>query len=113
MSAKVLVIGAGTMGFEMIKALVGAGYEVLVCDVDAARVVQAVAAGAKAVRTPREGAETADVSLLSLGTPEIVEVVVCGDDGILSGAEEGPSGPCPSPAPSRRNSSRSRTRHWC
>jgi 2-hydroxy-3-oxopropionate reductase len=89
MGMKILVIGAGRMGFEMIKALVGAGYEVLVCDVDAAKVDRAKAAGAVPVNSPREGAEIADVSLLSLGTPETVETVVCGKDGILSGAKEG------------------------
>jgi 3-hydroxyisobutyrate dehydrogenase-like beta-hydroxyacid dehydrogenase len=89
MTGKVLVIGAGTMGFEIIKALTGAGYTVFVCDVDVKKVERAVAAGASPVTTPREGAGIADVSLLSLGTPDVIRTVVSGTDGILAGDRRG------------------------
>lgn len=84
-----MVIGAGTMGFEMIKALTGAGHEVLVSDIDAEKVKRALTVGAIQVRSPRIGAAFTDVSLLSLSTPEIVQTVVCGEEGILSGVKEG------------------------
>jgi 3-hydroxyisobutyrate dehydrogenase-like beta-hydroxyacid dehydrogenase len=89
MSGTILVVGAGTMGFEMIKAFVRAGYSVLVCDVDVVKVNRAAAAGALPVKSPREGAAIADFSLLSLGTPEVIKAVVTGSDGVIAGARQG------------------------
>ena len=68
---KILAISAGTMGFELIKALAGSGHEMFICEADAAKIDRAATAGAIPVDSSREGAEVADASLLSLGTPEI------------------------------------------
>lgn len=61
MNSNILVIGAGTMGFVIIKELVDTGYEVLVCDIDALKVERAIAAGAVRVSTPSEGANNANI----------------------------------------------------
>jgi len=83
---RVAVIGLGTMGLPMARHLVGAGYEVVGCDVDPARVALL---GTAAAATPAAAAEDADVVLLSLPTPPVVEEVVLGPDGVRGGARRG------------------------
>ncbi len=86
---KVGLIGVGTMGSNIARVLLEAKHEVFVNDVDEEKVKRAVALGAKAVGSPRESASLSEVSLLSLPKPEDVEMVVCGENGILAGAKEG------------------------
>lgn len=86
---KIGMIGLGTMGFEMVKALLEAKYEVFACDIDSKKVDRAKELGARAAGSPRESAEVTDISLLSLPMPKDVEMVVCGQAGILSGAKKG------------------------
>jgi 3-hydroxyisobutyrate dehydrogenase len=57
------------MGLPMARHLVAAGHDVVGCDVDPAKTIGAMAA------TPAEAAEGADVAILSLPAPEIVERV--------------------------------------
>jgi len=83
---RVAVIGLGTMGLPMARHLVGAGHDVVGCDVDPARVELL---GASAAATPRAAAEGAEVVLLSLPTPAAVEEVVLGADGVRDGAGRG------------------------
>ena len=80
---RVAVIGLGTMGLPMARHLVAAGHEVVGCDVDRARVEQL---GASAAPTPAAAADGAEVVLLSLPTPAVVEQVVLGADGVRAGA---------------------------
>jgi 3-hydroxyisobutyrate dehydrogenase len=68
---RVAFIGLGTMGLPMARHLVAAGHDVVGCDVDPAK---AAALGASAP-TPAEAAVGADVAILSLPAPEIVERV--------------------------------------
>ena len=86
---KIGVIGVGVMGFNMTKALVEAKYEVFVHDIDNKKVVRAEGVGAKVAGSPKKSAEITDISLLSLPKSEDVELVVCGQEGILSGAKKG------------------------
>jgi 3-hydroxyisobutyrate dehydrogenase len=83
---RVAVIGLGTMGLPMARRLVGAGHAVVGCDVDPARVALL---GAAAAGTPAAAAEAAEVVLLSLPTPAVVEQVVLGTDGVRDGAAPG------------------------
>jgi 3-hydroxyisobutyrate dehydrogenase len=80
---RVAVIGLGTMGLPMARHLVAAGHEVVGCDVDRARVEQL---GASSAPTPAAAADGAEVVLLSLPTPAVVEQVVLGADGVRDGA---------------------------
>jgi 3-hydroxyisobutyrate dehydrogenase len=66
---RVAFIGLGTMGLPMARHLVAAGHDVVGCDVDPAKTIGAMAA------TPAEAAEGADLAILSLPAPEIVERV--------------------------------------
>lgn len=86
---KVGVIGVGTMGGRMVKNLLAAGYEVLVCDIDPERKAAAVAVGAAACDSPRLVAGSATVILLSLPLPGDVDLVVNGHEGILAGTAPG------------------------
>lgn len=72
---RVAFIGLGTMGLPMARNLAAAGHELVGCDLDPER-VRALGAGGAA--TPAEAAEGADVAILSLPAPEIVEQVAGG-----------------------------------
>ena len=67
---RVAFIGLGTMGLPMARHLAAAGHEVVGCDVDPERAKEFTAAASAA-----EAAEGADVAILSLPAPEIVERV--------------------------------------
>jgi 3-hydroxyisobutyrate dehydrogenase len=69
---RVAFIGLGTMGLPMARHLVAAGYEVVGCDLEAAR---AEALDARVAATPAEAAQGAETALLSLPSPEAVERV--------------------------------------
>ena len=67
---RVAFIGLGTMGLPMARHLVAAGHEVVGCDVDTAKAREFGAAA-----SPAEAADGAEVAILSLPAPEIVETV--------------------------------------
>ena len=67
---RVAFIGLGTMGLPMARHLAAAGHEVVGCDVDPEKAKEFTAAASAA-----EAAEGADVAILSLPAPEIVERV--------------------------------------
>ena len=89
MEPRVAVIGAGRMGGRMCRRLLAAGHPVTVCDPSGDLVEALVAEGATAAATPSEAAGQAEVVILSLPTPAIVEAVVGGEDGVLRGARPG------------------------
>ncbi len=66
---RVAFIGLGTMGLPMARHLVAAGHDVVGCDLDPAKALEQMAA------RPAEAADGADVAILSLPAPEIVERV--------------------------------------
>lgn len=72
------LIGVGDMGLPMAGHLVAGGFEVLACDVDAARLAAAVAAGARATAGVPDVARDAEIAIACLRT----------DDQILAVAEE-------------------------
>src|SRR5579883_2178285 len=68
-------IGVGRMGSRMARRLVDAGYEVPVFDTDQSAVRALVEAGAKGAASPLEVANAAEIVLVSLPTPPVVEQV--------------------------------------
>jgi 3-hydroxyisobutyrate dehydrogenase-like beta-hydroxyacid dehydrogenase len=78
-------IGLGRMGAPMASRLVEAGYTVTVYDTAAAAVNAQMAKGAMAARSPLEVADQAEIVFASLPTPEIVEKVALGPNGVSSG----------------------------
>ena len=82
-------IGIGSMGKPMSTNLLRAGYELTVYDIREEAMEAPVRLGAKAAGSPKEVARASDVVLTSLPTPESLERVVLGVDGVLEGAREG------------------------
>jgi len=79
-------IGVGRMGGRLARRLVDAGYELTVCDTSREAVDKFVALGARRADTAAEAASAAEVVMVSLPTPGIVERVALGPDGISNGS---------------------------
>ncbi|WP_143466895.1 NAD(P)-dependent oxidoreductase [Lentzea kentuckyensis] len=86
--AEVGVVGLGVMGSAIARRLLETGHAVRVYDVRPEAVLDLVAAGAVASATPKAVAEAGQV-VLSLNSTAIVEQVVFGADGVLTGDSSG------------------------
>ena len=84
-SPKLGFVGIGRMGAQMAGRLAAAGYELIVFDTSAEAMNAFAAAGAQTAASPAEVATRAEIVLLSLPTPEIVEAVAFGKDGLAAG----------------------------
>jgi len=89
MGTRVAFIGVGNMGGRMSRRLLAAGYAVTVCDPSRELVDGLVTDGARAAASAAEAASDAELVILSLPTPAIVESVVTGSEGILRTARPG------------------------
>jgi 3-hydroxyisobutyrate dehydrogenase len=89
MGTRVAFIGVGNMGGRMSRRLLAAGYPVTVCDSSRELVESLVEDGARAAGSAADAASDADLVILSLPTPAIVEAVVSGENGILRTARPG------------------------
>lgn len=78
-------IGLGTMGGAMARRLIAAGHRLVVADNNPAAVERLTALGARAVSTPAEVAASCSIVFLSLPTPDVVEAVVTGPNGVAAG----------------------------
>ncbi|HTW38430.1 MAG TPA: NAD(P)-dependent oxidoreductase [Steroidobacteraceae bacterium] len=85
MSEPLGFVGIGNMGGPMAARLLDAGHSLVVHDVNEAAIAPLLARGARAAGSPREVASLAETVLLSLPTPDIVETVTLGADGIRAG----------------------------
>jgi len=79
-------IGVGNMGGPMSGHLLKAGHEVLVYDNNAAAAAKAAAAGAAKAGSIKEVADQVETLFLCLPTPQIVEQVALGLDGVIEGS---------------------------
>src|SRR5580704_12128831 len=68
-------IGVGRMGARMARRLIDAGYRMTIFDTDGAAVQTLVEAGAHAADSPAAVASAAEIVLVSLPTPPVVEAV--------------------------------------
>lgn len=80
-------IGIGRMGAPMSRRLLAAGYPLVACDPNAAAVAALADAGAKTAASPAEVAAQSEIILLSLPTPDVVDAVAFGPDGIAAAGE--------------------------
>lgn len=85
-SRKLGFAGVGRMGAPMVRRLLAAGHRVAVFDANAAAVEALAAEGATVVASPAALGGEAEIVFLSLPTPEIVEAVALGPNG-LAGAK--------------------------
>ena len=89
MSKRIGFIGLGIMGKPMSKNLLKAGYDLTVCDINAAAVSEVVALGAKSAATPKEVAAVTDIVITMLPNSPQVKTVVLGQNGVIEGARAG------------------------
>ncbi len=82
-------IGLGNMGAAMVPNLQKAGYQVVVNDVKREATEGPVNEGAILADTPRAVAEQAEVIFSCLPSPQVVEDVALGADGVLEGIRPG------------------------
>jgi 3-hydroxyisobutyrate dehydrogenase-like beta-hydroxyacid dehydrogenase len=78
-------IGLGRMGTPMATRLLDAGYTLVVADSAPAARDALVHRGARPASTPRDVADQADLVLVSLPTPQVVNAVALGKDGAVHG----------------------------
>ncbi len=79
-------VGVGRMGGPMASRLLDAGHTLCVFDTSAAAMQPLVDRGAAAARSAEEVASKAEIVMMSLPTPPVVQSVSLGERGILSGA---------------------------
>lgn len=84
--SKVAFVGIGTMGSRMARRLIDAGHELIACDVNPEA---AAALGGDIALSPAAAAQKADVIITSLPSPQVVEDVVLGQDGLRQGGRPG------------------------
>ncbi|MEZ5666060.1 MAG: NAD(P)-dependent oxidoreductase [Alphaproteobacteria bacterium] len=77
--------GIGRMGAPLARRLLNAGHSVTVFDTNPVAVEALAAAGADSAASPAALAGICEVVLVSLPTPEIVEAVALGADGLSAG----------------------------
>jgi 3-hydroxyisobutyrate dehydrogenase/2-hydroxy-3-oxopropionate reductase len=80
---RVGIVGAGRMGFAMLKHLVKHGYQVTACDLDDKQLAKAREAGASTVKTPAEVARAATFVIIGVGYDDEVNEVALGNDGLI------------------------------
>jgi 3-hydroxyisobutyrate dehydrogenase len=86
---RVAMIGVGNMGGRMGRRLLAAGYPLTISDPSLELVDALVGEGAVAAVSAAEAAREAELVILSLPTPAIVEAVVTGEQGVLQTAQPG------------------------
>jgi 3-hydroxyisobutyrate dehydrogenase/2-hydroxy-3-oxopropionate reductase len=82
-------VGLGQMGLPMAGRLLDAGHDLVVWNRSPARADPLVARGAVLVDTPAEAARQGMAVFTMLATPEALEEVVFGPDGLAEGMDEG------------------------
>ena len=82
-------IGIGRMGSNMARYILEGGYNLTVHDLRKEAAAHLLEKGAKWTDTPRAVAETCDIVFSSLPSPEDVQKVVYGVDGLMTGWKTG------------------------
>lgn len=78
-------IGLGAMGQKMARHLLDKGFDLALFDPNPLALAPLLAQGARGFATPREVADHAQIVLVCVPTPDIVERVVLGADGVIHG----------------------------
>lgn len=87
MSQTLGFVGVGRMGGPMTERLLAAGYGVVVYDKSNEAMSRLVGMGADSAPSARAVADRCEVVLTSLPTPDILQAVMLGPDGVSSGAK--------------------------
>lgn len=86
---KIGFIGLGLMGGNMAECLQNNGYDLVVMGRNRISVDATLARGAVEANTPKALAEASDIIMLCVTTSDVVESLIYGDEGILSGIRPG------------------------
>ncbi len=86
MTKKLGFIGIGNMGLPMALRLIDRGYGLAVFDIRKDAVAPLIARGARAAKSPADVASEAQTVLVSLPTPDAVQEVALGSNGIAKGS---------------------------
>jgi len=78
-------IGAGRMGFHMVRRLLEAGHQVTVFDTSADAVARVEKLGARRAASPADVGDRVESVMVSLPTPDIVLKVTTGEGGVAAG----------------------------
>lgn len=78
-------IGLGNMGLPMAERLLAAGHDLVVHDLNSEAVASLTAQGARAADSPQAVADATETVLASLPTPQIVQAVALGENGVIAG----------------------------
>jgi len=89
MAGKVGFVGLGNMGGPMALNLVKAGFELVVHDIDPARIAPLTAAGATVVDSPKAAAVDCRRTICMVETTAQAEAVILGDHGFIQSARPG------------------------
>jgi len=89
MATKVGFIGLGAMGLPMSSNLQRKGFDVIVYDIDGARMDRVAELGARKAASIAEASRGADVVVTVLPATHHVEAVVFGEDGVLAHIDPG------------------------
>jgi 3-hydroxyisobutyrate dehydrogenase/2-hydroxy-3-oxopropionate reductase len=88
--AKLGFLGLGLMGYPMARNLLRAGHEVALWSHTAEKAEKLAAeAGGRAMESPKQVAEAADVVFLCVGDTEMATEVILGPNGVIEGARAG------------------------
>ena len=85
MSERIGFIGLGAMGQKMARHLLDHGFGLDLHDPNPQALAPLLARGARSHGSPREVGDAAEIVLVCVPTPEIVEQVVLGEHGVLRG----------------------------
>ena len=80
-------IGLGAMGQKMARHLLDKGFDLNLFDPNPIALAPLLAQGARSHETPRQVADHAHIVLICVPTPDIVERVVLGADGVIHGQQ--------------------------
>ena len=86
---KVGFIGVGQMGIHMARHVLEAGFDLVVYDVSKDAAVSLLEKGAQWADTPKEVARACSMVITCLPTPQVVEGVIYGADGLKAGWKPG------------------------
>ncbi len=83
---KIGLIGLGNMGYHFGTRLLAAGHELVVFDSSPQALERLQQQGASVASSPRELADLAEVVLLCLPMPSVVQSVSCAENGVMHGS---------------------------
>src|SRR5436309_2458385 len=91
--SKIAFLGLGQMGTPIAARLLHAGHAVTVWNRTPGRTAPLVEQGAVAASTPAGAAAGVDVAITMVATPQALEGVLFGPNGLATGLRSGPSSP--------------------